>query len=79
MTNGQLRLRVRDDGKGIDPKLLSEDGRAGTRAARHAPNAAKVVVRQAGGVERARFWYGEVWSIPASHASETSALDAVPG
>jgi signal transduction histidine kinase len=22
-------LRVRDDGKGIDPKLLSEDGRAG--------------------------------------------------
>jgi signal transduction histidine kinase/ligand-binding sensor domain-containing protein len=24
----QLRLRVRDDGKGIDPKLLSEDGRA---------------------------------------------------
>jgi signal transduction histidine kinase/ligand-binding sensor domain-containing protein len=25
----QLRLRVRDDGKGIDPKLLSEDGRAG--------------------------------------------------
>jgi signal transduction histidine kinase len=25
----QLRLRVRDDGKGIDPKLLNEDGRAG--------------------------------------------------
>jgi signal transduction histidine kinase len=24
-----LRLRVRDDGKGIDPKLLSGDGRAG--------------------------------------------------
>jgi len=25
----QLRLRVRDDGKGIDPNLLNEDGRAG--------------------------------------------------
>jgi signal transduction histidine kinase/ligand-binding sensor domain-containing protein len=25
----QLRLRVRDDGKGIDPKLLNEDGRFG--------------------------------------------------
>ena len=25
----QLRLRVRDDGKGIDPRLLSGDGRAG--------------------------------------------------
>jgi signal transduction histidine kinase len=25
----QLRLRVRDDGKGIDPKLLNDDGRAG--------------------------------------------------
>jgi signal transduction histidine kinase len=25
----QLRVRVRDDGKGIDPKLLNEEGRAG--------------------------------------------------
>jgi signal transduction histidine kinase len=25
----ELRLRVRDDGKGIDPKLLNEDRRAG--------------------------------------------------
>ena len=25
----QLRLRIRDDGKGIDPKLLNDDGRAG--------------------------------------------------
>jgi ligand-binding sensor domain-containing protein/signal transduction histidine kinase len=25
----QLRLRVRDDGKGIDPELLNDDGRAG--------------------------------------------------
>jgi len=25
----QFRLRVRDDGKGIDPKVLSGDGRAG--------------------------------------------------
>ena len=29
MTNRQLRLRVRDDGKGIDPKVLNGDGRAG--------------------------------------------------
>ncbi len=26
---GQLRVRVRDDGKGIDPKLISADGREG--------------------------------------------------
>ena len=25
----QLRLRLRDDGKGIDPKLLSDDGHEG--------------------------------------------------
>jgi signal transduction histidine kinase len=25
----ELRLRVRNDGKGIDPKLLSDDGRGG--------------------------------------------------
>jgi signal transduction histidine kinase len=25
----QIRLRVRDDGKGINPKLLSDDGRKG--------------------------------------------------
>ena len=27
--NRQFRLRVRDDGRGIDPKVLSQDGRAG--------------------------------------------------
>jgi signal transduction histidine kinase len=26
----ELRLRIRDDGKGIDPKFLREGGRAGT-------------------------------------------------
>jgi len=26
---GRLRLRIRDDGKGIDPKVLQEGGRAG--------------------------------------------------
>ena len=26
---GQIRLRVRDDGKGIDPKVLAGDGRQG--------------------------------------------------
>ena len=25
----ELRLRIRDDGKGIDPEMLNEDGRAG--------------------------------------------------
>jgi ligand-binding sensor domain-containing protein/signal transduction histidine kinase len=68
----QLRMRVRDDGKGIDPKLLSEDGRAGHFGLR-------------GMRERAKLLGGRlaVWSerdsgtevelrIPASRAYETS-------
>jgi signal transduction histidine kinase len=39
----QLRLRVRDDGKGIDPKLLSEDGRAGHYGLHGMRERAKVV------------------------------------
>jgi signal transduction histidine kinase len=69
----QLRLRVRDDGKGIDPKLLHEDGRPGHFGLR-------------GMRERAKLSGGKltVWSeldsgtelelsIPASRAYATSA------
>ena len=38
-----LRLRVRDDGKGIDPKLLSGDGRAGHYGLRGMGERAKLV------------------------------------
>jgi hypothetical protein len=67
----QLRLRVRDDGKGIDPKHLEEAGRAGHYGLR-------------GMRERAKLMGGKlaVWSeldsgtevelrIPASRAYET--------
>jgi signal transduction histidine kinase len=68
----QFRLRVRDDGKGIDPKLMNEDGRPGHYGLR-------------GMRERAKLLGGKlaVWSeldsgtelelrIPASRAYETS-------
>jgi signal transduction histidine kinase len=68
----QLRVRVRDDGKGIDPKLLKVEGRAGHFGLR-------------GMRERAKLMGGKlaVWSelnagtevelrIPASRAYETS-------
>ena len=68
----QLRLRVRDDGKGIDPKHLNEEGRAGHYGLR-------------GMRERAKLMGGKmtVWSemeagtevelrIPASRAYETA-------
>jgi signal transduction histidine kinase len=68
----QFRLRVRDDGKGIDPKLLNDDDRAGHYGLR-------------GMRERAKLIGGKlaVWSeldsgtevelrIPASRAYETS-------
>jgi signal transduction histidine kinase/ligand-binding sensor domain-containing protein len=66
----QLRLRVRDDGKGIDPQLLSEDGRAGHYGLHGMRERAKV----AGG--KLTVWSQldsgtEVeLSIPASHAYE---------
>ena len=69
-----LRLRVRDDGKGIDPKLLNEGGRPGHYGLR-------------GMHERAKLLGGKlaVWSeldsgtelelrIPASHAYEGSSV-----
>jgi ligand-binding sensor domain-containing protein/signal transduction histidine kinase len=68
----RFRLRVRDDGKGIDPKLMNEDGRTGHYGLR-------------GMRERAKLLGGKlaVWSeldsgtelelrIPASRAYETS-------
>jgi len=68
----QLRLRVRDDGKGIDPKVLSKDGQPGHYGLR-------------GMRERAKLMGGKlaVWSeldsgtevelsIPASRAYQTS-------
>ena len=39
----QLRLRVRDDGKGIDPKLLSHDGREGHFGLRGMRERAKLI------------------------------------
>ena len=75
----QLRLRVRDDGKGIDPKVLNEDGRAGHYGLQ-------------GMRERAKLMGGKltVWSeldsgtevelsIPASRAYEISPARGVRG
>ena len=39
----QIRLRVRDDGKGIDPKLLSDDGREGHFGLRGMRERAKLI------------------------------------
>jgi signal transduction histidine kinase len=39
----QLRVRVRDDGKGIDPKLLSDDGREGHFGLRGMRERAKLI------------------------------------
>ena len=53
MTNSSFGLRVRDDGKGIDPKVLDGDGRDGHyRLAWHA-RTRQTRGRQADGLERA--------------------------
>ena len=39
----RLRVRVRDDGKGIDPKLLSDDGRQGHFGLRGMRERAKLI------------------------------------
>jgi signal transduction histidine kinase len=39
----QVRVRVRDDGKGIDPNLLNEDGRAGHYGLRGMRERAKLI------------------------------------
>ena len=52
--NEQFRLRVRDDGKGIDPAVLASQGTRGTlRPARHA-GTRRTDWRETGGVERSR-------------------------
>jgi signal transduction histidine kinase len=67
----QLRLRVRDDGKGIDPGLLSEEGRPGHYGLRGIRERAKI----AGG--KLAVWSKRdsgtelELSIPASRAYET--------
>ena len=69
----QLRLRVRDDGKGIDPKLLSEDGRAGHYGLHGMRERAKVVGGKLAVWSELDSGTEVELSIPASHASETSA------
>src|SRR5467141_2510612 len=69
----QLRLRVRDDGKGIDPKLLSEDGRAGHYGLHGMRERAKVVGGKLAVWTELDSGTEVELSIPASHASETSA------
>jgi len=61
----QLRLRVRDDGKGIDPKFLTEEGRAGHYGLH-------------GMRERARLVGGKltVWSAPESGAEVELSIPA---
>ena len=49
--NRQFRLRVRDDGRGIDPKVLSQDGRAGHYGLHGMRERAKLVGGQAGCLE----------------------------
>jgi signal transduction histidine kinase len=72
----QLRLRVRDDGKGIDPEVLRGDGREGHFGLRGMRERAKL----AGG--RLSVWSGldagtEVeLSIPAPHAYGSSSASA---
>ena len=60
----QLRLRVRDDGKGIDPTILSGDGRAGHFGLHGIRERAKIVGGQL-----------EVWS---EHDSGTEVELRVP-
>jgi signal transduction histidine kinase len=70
----QLRLRVRDDGKGIDPKLLSEDGRAGHYGLHGMRERAKVVGGKLAVWSELDSGTEVELSIPASHARETSAV-----
>jgi ligand-binding sensor domain-containing protein/signal transduction histidine kinase len=69
----QLRLRVRDDGKGIDPKLLREDGRAGHYGLHGMRERAKVVGGKLAVWSELDSGTEIELSIPASHGSETSA------
>ena len=75
----QFRLRVRDDGKGIDPKVLGGDGRDGTLwLARHA-RTRQTRGRQAGSLERARFRHGDRAEYSCFHCLRDWLLAAVRG
>jgi len=69
----QLRLRVRDDGKGIDRSCLVEDGRAGHYGLHGMRERAKVVGGKLAVWSELDSGTEVELSIPASHASETSA------
>ncbi len=74
-----LRLRVRDDGKGIDAKHLNEDGQPGHYGLRGMRERAKLLGgKLAGWSERDSGTEVEL-SIPASRAYETFPLDGVGG
>ena len=55
----QLRLRVRDDGKGIDPKFLTAEGRAGHFGLTWHARARQAHRRQAHRLDRAGFRHGD--------------------
>ena len=52
--NEQFRLRIRDDGKGIDPALLSDQSPEGHYGLRGMRERASLIGRPSGGVERNR-------------------------
>jgi signal transduction histidine kinase len=69
----QLRLRIRDDGKGIDPKTLGEDGRAGHFGLHGMQERAKLVGGQLTVWSQLNEGTEVELSIPASIAYATSA------
>ena len=76
----QFRLRVRDDGKGIDPKVLNGDGRAGHFGLHGMRERAKLVGGQSDGLERARFGHGDRAEYSClSCLREASCYVGVPG
>jgi signal transduction histidine kinase len=64
----QLRLRVRDNGKGIDPKILKEGGRAGHHGLPGMQERAKLVGGKLTVVSRLDSGTEAELSIPASFA-----------
>ena len=55
----ELRLRIRDDGNGIDPKFLTAEGRAGTLRAPWHARARQADTRQAYRLDCAGIWHGD--------------------
>jgi signal transduction histidine kinase len=69
----QFELRVRDDGKGIDPELLSEGGREGHFGLRGMQERAKVIGGKLTVWSRPDFGTEVELTIPALHAYAESA------